>query len=141
MAHKNHLDRRFKKVDFLSRILKNFGYHIIFSKRDNYDKTHFGKKPVWNLIIYRKKEVIQLLKEIPFKHEEKRKKLDLIGTVNLLLVKTKQKQETLKVKNSIFSPIDKMGKHGTLHLKPRIIAWKRGKLESLLYKNKSFLKC
>jgi hypothetical protein len=91
MAHKNHLDRRFKKVDFLSRILKNFGYHIIFSKRDNYDKTHFGKKPVWNLIIYRKKEVIQLLKEIPFKHEEKRKKLDLI-----LNLKSKQLLEPWK---------------------------------------------
>jgi hypothetical protein len=83
----------------LSKILRKFNYHVVVYKKEKHDKTHFGKKPVYELEISKKKEVKQLLLQIPFRHEEKGKRASLALKLRKELLTKEWKEFLDKIKS------------------------------------------
>jgi hypothetical protein len=65
----------------IKNILEKFNYHAVLYKKEKHNEIHFGKKPIYELEIGKKKEVMELLSQLSFKHEEKIKRATLILTL------------------------------------------------------------
>jgi len=90
-----------KLLKDIKKQLQKFDYNPFIFERKKESKIHFGKKVMYELIIDRKKEVKLLLQQIPFRHQEKIEKANLILKLKGDLLVKKWKKLSQKIKQDV----------------------------------------